>query len=230
MRSVHSTPWWVASLGLCAACALTNDPGTQIGVETSFGCDYDVESLADSSTAPSGFSSSLDSLLPPALGEFAGLFAFEDDTEQGIEVLVTQSGDPEVWRPKPTSSGGEQPTIQPEGPGCTPTYAVPVVIEFTSGSLFDESFESFVTFDDSEQGAFYARVDFDDLVGDAEPTTFDPSQMAAVDVDFSGELAEWGWYGGVGFGGESEPSGTGPEASVSYTMSPLGTYEVEPVP
>ncbi|MCB9760386.1 MAG: hypothetical protein H6739_11160 [Alphaproteobacteria bacterium] len=210
------------SLGLFIACdPSTKNPGSQIGSETS-GCQVQSEEpVTDLSAVADGFSMSAQEALDGTLGDFDGTLTLEAGGTEALVFDLAQAGDVVVQRMAWESAGDIEPAFE-----CADVYAIPVALTLQAGALLDEVLDATVTVDTEGLGGVFVSVEYDALVGDAEPSTFDPATMAEVWLNLGAERGEAGWSGELSFLGESHPQGSGDDAAISATNDPLGSFEV----
>jgi len=203
--------------------------GTQIGTETGFGCLVDsTETVSDPSLVPTGFTTSVEDAQARLTGSWDGTLSREDDVDVALTLVITATGDAVVerrsWRSE-SSDGGPEPAIA--AADCPDRIRIPARIEVDAAPDLAEVVDASVEHTADDRGAFGFRVDLADLDGTASPLGFDPSTMVDVQFSMSGSRTETGWHGEASFLGESPPSGTGPDAAVTATIDPYGSWTAD---
>lgn len=198
--------------------------GTQIGTENAFGCQVDSEEdVSDLSTAPSGFSLTPQEALDQVLGDFAGTFTYEMGGTEAMTLSLVRAGDLVVERRSMHTGDGAEINLAAD-PDCVDALRIPATISFAAGTALDEEVAGHVFVDIDGKGSVSVQLTQDDVQGDATPPTLDVGQLAKVWMSLYGTWRGEDWQGSVGFTGESYPSGTGDDATVSAANDPLGDF------
>lgn len=212
-------PLTVACIATLAAC------GTQIGTETDGGCEVaSSTTLTDTSVTPDGFDAPLSEALARVEGSFDGTFTYASGGTEALTLTVTRTGDPVFEHLQEASNGsGIEPALAEL---CADRVRVPVTVTVSMGTALDETYTTSVDIAPDGTAALYASQDLASVQGDLRPVAFDASDMAKVTQVLAADRDDLGWQGSVAFLGESRPSGTGPDSTVSQSRDELGTFEL----
>lgn len=184
-----------------------------------------TETLTDLSVKPDGFADYAEDAVARAGGSFEGTVTFPDASNELLFLSLTLAGDPEVQR---------RSVREPEGEGidiailCDDVMVVPYDLTLATDPIedpwLDEATAVEVWITPDGEASLQLQLPFDSLVGRASPTTFNPADMASVDLAVSADRGTTGWSGSIDFLGETPPSGDGPDSSVSLLVEPWATF------
>ena len=199
-------------------CDLGTNPGTQIGTELA-GCVVRSEEAVVIGEVPQGFTDTYDQAIDGAFGAFTGTLTLQVGGDEAMTFTLTQDGDPVVERLEWVNTDNTD-----IGGYCYDTYTVPILLGLASSGL-DESIEATLRADLNGIVTVSLEIDEADLSGSAQPSGFDVADTDHVWFNASGTYDD-GWTATLSFAGEST-SGSGPDASVSLSQEPYGTFASE---